>query len=205
MSQKRTIRIPKASDAMARAKLITAKKLKTEGSKQVSESNFTNVPLTHLLLILQAMLFIRENYPTLEKKNKKLIADNASLKLDNGKHVEIERELKETIESLKGELEKVKQELIDEKKRAKDLAYEAEQVALTAVIKTHGELMIESQARKNEKWDVVGEIETYRAHMGMDFDGRRIEQLEYAFIEEATAEILDLGTTKDREEPHENA
>uniref|UniRef100_A0A803PS72 Uncharacterized protein n=1 Tax=Cannabis sativa TaxID=3483 RepID=A0A803PS72_CANSA len=176
MSQKRTIRIPKASDAMARAKLITGKKLKTGGSKQVSESNFTNVPLTHLLLILQAMLFIRENYPTLEKKNKKLIADNASLKLENGKHVEIERELKETIESLKGELEKVKQELIDEKKRAKDLAYEAEQVALTAVIKTHGELMIE-----------------------------RIEQLEYAFIEEATAEILDLGTTKDREEPHENA
>ena len=31
---------------MARAKLTTAKKSKTEGSKQISESNFTDVPLT---------------------------------------------------------------------------------------------------------------------------------------------------------------
>ena len=46
MSQKRTIKIPKASDAMARARLTTAKKSKTEGSKQISESNFTDVPLT---------------------------------------------------------------------------------------------------------------------------------------------------------------
>uniref|UniRef100_A0A803QI01 Uncharacterized protein n=1 Tax=Cannabis sativa TaxID=3483 RepID=A0A803QI01_CANSA len=46
MSQKRTIKIPKASDAMARAKLTTTKKSKAEWSKQVSESNFTDVPLT---------------------------------------------------------------------------------------------------------------------------------------------------------------
>ncbi|KAM6560473.1 hypothetical protein CsatA_029712 [Cannabis sativa] len=89
------------------------------------------------------MLFIQENYPVLEKKNKKLTVDNAILKLENGKYVEIERELEETIKSLKGELEEVKKELIDEKKRTEDLACEAEQVALTAVIKTHGELMIE--------------------------------------------------------------
>uniref|UniRef100_A0A803QH24 Integrase catalytic domain-containing protein n=1 Tax=Cannabis sativa TaxID=3483 RepID=A0A803QH24_CANSA len=89
------------------------------------------------------MLFIRENYPALEKKNKKLTADNAFLKLENGKYVEKERELEETIKSLKGELEEVKKEFIDEKKRTEDLACEAEQVSLTAVIKTRGELMIE--------------------------------------------------------------
>uniref|UniRef100_A0A803NHZ3 Transposase (putative) gypsy type domain-containing protein n=1 Tax=Cannabis sativa TaxID=3483 RepID=A0A803NHZ3_CANSA len=176
MSQKRTIKFPKASDAMARAKLTIAKKSKIEGSKQVSKSNFTDVPMTPSSLghvdgilhpadrarliklgptgvanngvaddykILQAMLFIQENYPVLEKKNKKLTVDNAILKLENGKYVEIERELEETIKSLKGELEEVKKELIDEKKRTEDLACEAEQVALTAVIKTHGELMIE--------------------------------------------------------------
>ncbi|KAM6572210.1 hypothetical protein CsatA_016290 [Cannabis sativa] len=229
MSQKRTIKILKASDAMDRDKLTTTKKLKTEESKQVSESNFTDAPLTLSSLgdvdgilhpadrarliklgstgvssngvadgykILQAMLFIRENYPALEKRTK-LTADNAFLKLENGKHVEKERELEETIESLKGELKKVKQGLIDEKKRAEDLVCKAEQVALTVVIKTCGELMIEYYAGRNEYWDVVGEIETYRAHMCLDVDGGRIEQLDYAFIEEATAEILDLGTIND--------
>uniref|UniRef100_A0A803QIE7 Uncharacterized protein n=1 Tax=Cannabis sativa TaxID=3483 RepID=A0A803QIE7_CANSA len=171
MSQKRTIKILKASDAMDRDKLTTTKKLKTEESKQVSESNFTDAPLTLSSLdgilhpadrarliklgstgvssngvadgykILQAILFIRENYPALEKRTK-LTADNAFLKLENGKHVEKERELEETIESLKGELKKVKQGLIDEKKRAEDLVCKAEQVALTVVIKTCGELMI---------------------------------------------------------------
>uniref|UniRef100_A0A803PI98 Uncharacterized protein n=1 Tax=Cannabis sativa TaxID=3483 RepID=A0A803PI98_CANSA len=195
MSQKRMIKISKASDAMAIAKLTTAKKSKTEGSKQVFESNFTDVPLTPSSLgicttikrnadfldpevvdetlgptgvannrvadaykILQVMLFIRENYPVLEKKNKKLIADNAFLKLENGKYVEKERKLEETIKSLKGELEEVKKELIDEKKRTEDLACEAEQVALTAVIKTRGELMIEYQDGKNEDCDVAGEL-----------------------------------------------
>ena len=47
--------------------------------------------------ILQAMLFIWENYSALEKKNKKLTADIAFLKLENGKYVEKERELEETI------------------------------------------------------------------------------------------------------------
>lgn len=151
------------------------------------------------------MLFIRENYSALEKKNKKLTADIAFLKLENGKYVEKERELEETIRSLKGELEEVNKELIDEKKRTEDLACEAEQVALTAVIKTRGELMIEYQDGKNEDWDVAGEIETYRAHMGLDVDGERIEQLEYAFIEEATAETLNLGATNECEEPQANA
>ena len=65
--------------------------------------------------------------------------------------------------------------------------------------------MIEYQDGKNEDWDVAGEIETYGAHMGLDVDGERIEQLEYAFIEEATAETLDLGTTNECEEPQANA
>uniref|UniRef100_A0A803NKD5 Uncharacterized protein n=1 Tax=Cannabis sativa TaxID=3483 RepID=A0A803NKD5_CANSA len=72
--------------------------------------------------ILEAMLFIWQNYHVLEKKNKKLTADNAFLKLENGKYVEKERELEKTIKSLKGELDKLKKELIDEKKGADDLA-----------------------------------------------------------------------------------
>ena len=106
---------------------------------------------------------------------------------------------------MKDELEEVNKELIDEKKKTEDLACEAEQVALTAVIKTRGELMIEYQDGKNEDWDVTGEIETYHDHMGLDVDGERIEQLEYALIEQATAEILDIGTTNEREEPQANA
>ncbi|XP_062104222.1 uncharacterized protein LOC133815391 [Humulus lupulus] len=46
MSQKRVIKIPKASDAMAKAKLTIAKRPKTSGSQQVSEIDFSDIPLT---------------------------------------------------------------------------------------------------------------------------------------------------------------
>ncbi|XP_062094022.1 uncharacterized protein LOC133800060 [Humulus lupulus] len=154
------------------------------------------------------MIYIQEDYPVLEKKNRILANNNASMKLEIEKHVEKERQSEDLIKSLKDKLEKVKQELTNEKKKAEDLASNFEQVALTAVIKTRGELMIEYKEGKYNDWDVDGEIETYSAHMGLDVDSEGAEQFEDASvvnIKEAAAEIHDLGTTKDREGPHTNA
>ncbi|XP_062089912.1 uncharacterized protein LOC133796291 isoform X3 [Humulus lupulus] len=154
------------------------------------------------------MIYIREDYPVLKKKNIILANNNASLKLEIEKHVEKERQSEDLIKSLKDELEKVKRELNNEKKKAEDLASDFEQVALTAVVKTRGELMTEYKEGKYVDWDVDGEIETYCAHMGLDVDSEGAEKLEdasVANIEEAAAEIHDFGATKDCEEPHANA